>query len=449
MKRYTLYSIMLLLLSACSYRTYQPVERVDDNLFGAAYASADSSSLASLSWRELFSDPYLQQLIDTALMRNTDLRTARFRVEQAEAKLQAERWGYLPVASLNAEGNISRHNGTKEKSFTVAPQASWEVDIFGKQTAVKREAAASVTERQAYAQAVQTVLVAGVASTYYSLLMLDEQLIIREEALQSWKETVFTLQAMKNAGLANETAVLQAEANRATLEADMLTLRKSCHETENELCSLLAQPPMPIERGTLAQQHFPDTLTAGIPLQLLSQRPDVRQAEAALAQSFYATNVARAAFYPSITLSGSMGWTYGTGTILNPATWLPSAIGSLMQPLLHKAENVALLKVAKTEQEVSMIAFHQTLLNAGYEVNNALTLWHTARQRQQLSRSSVDNLQEAVRKTELLMRHSSATYLEVLTVQQSLLEARQTLSQDKFDEINSIITLYHALGGGT
>lgn len=195
---------------------------------------------------------------------------------------------------------------------------------------------------------------------------------------------------------------------------------------------------------------FPENLSVGVPLQLLSKRPDVRQAESELARAFYATNVARAAFYPSINLAGTVGWTNnGGGIVMNPRQWLLNAIGSLTQPLFNRGTNMANLKIAKARQEQATLLFQQSLFNAGEEVNNSLTQLQSARKRMANDRRQIDTLKEAVRKTELLMRHSSdATYLEVLTAQQSLLEAENTLAQDRFDEIQGIIRLYHDLGGG-
>lgn len=450
MKRIIISTLILAVLSGCSvYRKYLRTAEVDRNLYGNEYSSEDTTSIATLSWKELFTDTCLQRLIDTALVRNTDLRTARLRVEQAEAALLTARLSYLPSVNVGAEVGLTGWDGSTAKTYNINGAASWEIDIFGKITAAKREARASLEKSYAYRQAVQTQLVASVASTYYTLLMLDEQIIIAEQTLQSWERTVSTLRSLMRAGKANDAAVLQAEANRATLEASLLSMRKSLKETENAMCLLLAQIPGSIERGKLAGQTFPDSMSIGIPVQLLANRPDVREAEMSLAKAFYATNVARAAFYPSINLSGSAGWTNnGGGAVLNPGQWLLNAIGSLTQPLFNRGANIANLKIAKAEQEIAALAFQQKLLAAGSEVNNALTALQTARERLTINSKSVGSLQEAVRKTELLMRHSSVNYLEVLTAQQSLLDVQKSLAQDKFDEIQGIISLYHALGGG-
>ena len=450
MKRIIISTLILAVLSGCSvYRKYPRTAEVDRNLYGKEYSSEDSTSIATLSWKELFTDNCLQRLIDTALVRNTDLGTARLRVEQAEAALLTARLSYLPSVNVGVEGGLTGWDGSTAKTYNINGAASWEIDIFGKITAAKREAHASLEKSYAYRQAVQTQLVASVASTYYTLLMLDEQIIITEQTLQSWERTVSTLRSLMRAGKANDAAVLQAEANRATLEASLLSMRKSLKETENAMCLLLAQIPGSVERGKLAGQTFPDSVSIGIPVQLLANRPDVREAEMSLAKAFYATNVARAAFYPSVNLSGSAGWTNnGGGVVLNPGQWLLNAIGSLTQPLFNRGTNIANLKIAKAEQEIAALAFQQKLLAAGSEVNNALVALQTARERLAINSQSVVSLQEAVRKTELLMRHSSVNYLEVLTAQQSLLDVQKSLAQDKFDEIQGIISLYHALGGG-
>lgn len=292
-------------------------------------------------------------------------------------------------------------------------------------------------------------LVATIAESYYTLLMLDEQLDISNETLANWTETIATLEALSQAGKSNDVAVHQARANRSALEASIQTIRKSISETENALSVLLKEPAHTIERGTLSSQHFSDDISVGISLQLLSNRPDVRQAEAALAEAFYTTNSARAAFYPSLTLSGTLGWTNnGNGVTVNPGKWLSSAIASLTAPLFNKGTNVANLKVAKARQQEAVLQFEQSLLDAGNEVNNALTGWQTADRRIRFDEEQIADLEAATEKTKLLVRYTSSTYLEVLTAQQSLLDARLTLAQDRIEKIQAVISLYHALGGG-
>ena len=449
MKKLIILSLAACLMAGCGiYKPYSRPEVETDGLY-RDIPTEDTVTLASLSWRELFTDPQLQTLIETGLEQNTDLRIARLRVEEAEAILQNARLSYLPSVSLTPEGGVSRHDGTTAKTYNLGASASWEIDIFGKVTNAKRGARAALEGSRAYEQAVQTQLVATVANSYYTLLMLDRQLTIQNRTLATWEQSVKVLEALKRAGKSNDAAVLQAQANRMALESSVLALRQSIHETENALSTLLALPAGAIERGTLDGQQFPEELSVGVPLQLLANRPDVRQAEYSLAQAFYATNAARAAFYPNLTLSGALGWTNnGGGVVLNPGKWLLGAIGSLTQPLFNRGTNRANLKIAKAQQEEATLLFRQSLLDAGKEVNDALTAWQTARQRIEIAGSQITVLREVVRKTELLMRHSPTTYLEVLTAQQSLLATELAEAQDRFDEIQGVIDLYCALGGG-
>lgn len=452
--KFAYYTFILLwavcLMTGCSiYKPYSRPEVQTEGLYRDLEETKDTASIATLGWRNLFSDKNLQALIDKGLERNTDLRVAHTRVKAAEAVLMNARLSYLPSVVLTPDGSISGTEGAKAiKTYNLAASASWEIDLFGKVTNAKREALAALEGSRAYRQAVETQLIATIANSYYMLLMLDRQLIISEQTLITWKETEHSIEALKRAGKSNDAAVLQAKANRLALEASVVSIRKSIRETENGLSALLADTSHDIMRGALQKQQFPDTLSAGLPVQLLANRPDVRQAEWNLAQAYYATNAARSAFYPSLTLSGSIGWTNNVGgVVVNPGSWLFSAVGSLMQPLFNKGTNIANLRQAKARQEEALLLFQQSLLDAGKEVNNALTRWQSARIRMDYVNQQIMTLQEAVRKTELLMQHTSTNYLEVLTARQRLLEAELTQAQDKFEEIQGVIDLYHAVGG--
>lgn len=440
-------------LTGCHiYRAYERPESVNvsDSLYRQPVADEDTASLASLSWKELFTDPQLQQLIETGLNNNTDLSIARLKVKEAEALLMTSRLSYLPSVSLTPQGTLTSADGSKaSKTYNLAASADWEIDLFGKLLNSKRGAQAALEQSEAYRQAVQTQLVATIANSYYTLLMLDEQLDISRRTAQTWDESVRTMKALKRAGQATEMAVAQTEAGKLAVDASVLSVERQINEMENSLSTLLGLSPQAIERSTLKEQQFPDTLSTGVPLQLLSRRPDVRQCEAQLAVAYYATNSARSAFYPSITLSGSAGWTNATGaTVTNPGQWLLTAVGSLVQSLFNRGKNIANLKIAKAQQEEALLTFRQSLLDAGAEVNDALVQWQTARQRIRLDEQQVTALRSALRSSELLMQHSSQNYLEVLTARQSLLQAELDTTTDRFDEIQGVINLYHALGGG-
>lgn len=442
---------LLVGLAGCQYRTYERPEMPQtDSLYLRSTLSADTTSIADLSWKELFTDPLLQELIETGIENNTDLNIARLKVQEAEALLTASKLAYLPSFSLTPQGTIkSVEGGSATKTYNLAASADWEIDIFGRITNAKREAKAVLEQSEAYRQAVQTQLVASIANSYYTLLMLDKQLEISRSTAEIWADNLRVMKALKKAGQTTEMAVAQIEASKLAVDASLLSLQQQIIEMENSISSLLGDVPRQITRSTLDVQLFPDTLSIGVPLHLLQRRPDVRQSEAALAAACYVTNQAYAAFYPSITLSGSAGWTNAAGAVIsNPGEWLFSAIGSLVQPLFNRGQNIANLKVAKAQQEEALLSFRQSLLDAGNEVNNALLQWQTARQRLELDKQQIASLRSAVRSSELLMKHSSQNYLEVLTARQTLLEAELSAVSDRFDEIQGVINLYHALGGG-
>lgn len=452
MKRIIIGLLLSTGLSGCHiYRTYERPELSGvDSLYRVPAMTEDTMSLADFSWKELFTDTVLQQLIEKGIANNTDLNIARLKVREAEALLTSSKLAYLPSVSLTPQGTIKSIEGNSPtKAYNLAASADWELDIFGRLTNAKREAKAVLEQSQAYKQAVQTQLIATIANSYYTLLMLDKQLDISKRTAEIWAENLRVMKALKKAGQTTEMAVAQIEASKLSVDASLLSLEQQITEVENSLSSLLGVVPQRIDRSTLDMQSFPDTLSVGVPLQLLQRRPDVRQSEAVLAESFYTTNRAYSAFYPAITLSGSAGWTNAAGAIIsNPGEWLFSAVGALVQPLFNRGQNIANLKVAKARQEEALLTFRQTLLNAGTEVNDALLQWQVARRRLDLDRQQIISLQSAVRSSELLMRHSSQNYLEVLTARQTLLDAELSAVSDRFEEIQGVINLYHALGGG-
>lgn len=445
----TKHNILLIVLicslfSSCGiYKQYEREEmHFVDSLYRRMSVPSEGYSTATVSWDRMFTDPLLQEWIQTGLDYNTDLHVARLKVQEAEAALLAARWALLPGADFNMQGGLPGQ-------FSASLGASWQADIFGGLRNAKRRAQAALEQSEAYRQAVQTQLVATIAESYYTLLMLDEQLSISTRTMNTWDESIRTLEALKRAGKTNEAAVLQAKANKLGVEANILTLEKEILAIENSLCALVGIVPMPITRSTLADQELPQSLSAGVPAELLSRRPDVRQAELALAQAFYAVNSARASFYPNVTLSGAIGWTTGNGNIvLDPGSLIANLIAGLSQPVFGRGVNKARLQAAQAQYEQAGYLFRQTLLDAGVEVNNALTMWQTAKKRVDLGKKQIVSLQAAVWNTQLLMKHGNADYLEVLTAQKNLLQAELTEASDRLDEIKSVINLYRALGGG-
>lgn len=450
MKKILIIAIATLLLTACNlYKPYIRPQIETEKLYGVEFPSNDTLSMVSLSWKEVFTDTILQNFIKRALLQNTDMQSAMLRIDEAKATLTAARLAYLPSFALAPGGNISSLNRDKPiLTYQLPLTASWQLDIFGSLSNAKRQANALYAQSKDYAQAVNSQLMANVANTYYTLLMLDSQLEIAKATERSWQESLKSTRALKQAGRATEAAVSQTEAACQSVAISILELEERIIQTENSLCLLLAEAPHPIKRNRLDEQNLMTSINIGVPIQLLTNRPDVRIAERSLESAFYMTNQARAAFYPNITLSGSAGWTNSAGELIaNPGNFLVSAVGSLVQPLFANNQLTARLKIAKANQKRATLNFWQSLLNAGTEVNNALTHYQISSDKSQLYEKQISSLRTTVRNTELLMQHGSITYLEVLAAQQSLYDAELNKIANQMNRLQAIVNLYQALGG--
>ena len=431
------------LLSSC--HIYKSYDRPEDITTAGLYRdtasvndtlAADTANFGNLPWREVFTDPQLQTLIEQALTNNGDLRSAALNVKQAQAALMSARLAYAPMLALSPQGTVSSWDkGKATQIYSLPVTASWQVDLFGQLLNPKRQAKVSLKQTQFYEQAVQTQVIAGVANMYYTLLMLDRQLQISEATCDILKRNLETVEQSRTA--------------YAQVMASLPDIRQSIRETENALCLMLHQPAQSIARGVLEEQQLPTEFSVGIPLQLLSNRPDVKAAEMSLAASYYNTNSARAAFYPQITLSGSGGWTNNSGAgIVNPGKLLASAIGSLTQPLFYRGANIARLKQAKAQEEQAKIQFQTALLNAGNEVSNALHLYQMEKDKAVSRTIQVNSARQAASDTKELFNLGTSTYLEVLSAEQSYLSAQLAEVSDTFSSMQAVISLYQALGGG-
>lgn len=447
------------LLSSC--HIYKSYDRPDDINADGLYRdtasvndvlAADTASFGNLPWREVFTDPQLQNLVEQALADNADLRNAMLNVKQAQAALIPARLAYAPMLALSPQGTISSWNkGKATQAYSLPVTASWQIDLFGQLLNQKRNAQASLRQARFYEQAVQTQVIANVANMYYTLLMLDRQLQITEGTVDILKRNMETVEAMKESGIYGTTsaAVEQSRTAYAQVMASLPDIRRSIRETENALCLMLNRPAQKISRGALEAQRLPAEFSVGIPLQLLSNRPDVKAAEMALASQYYNTNTARAAFYPQIALKGSAGWTNSAGfAIVNPGKLLASVIGSLTQPLFYNGINKARLKQAKAQEEQAKIRFQTSLLNAGNEVSNALYQYQMNVEKAVSRDIQVNSSRKAAEDTKELFKLGTSTYLEVLSAEQSYLNAQLSKVSDTFAGMQAIVNLYQALGGG-
>lgn len=443
-------------LSSCSvYRTYQRSEEglPLDSLYRTQSSSvevADSLTLGDLPWQQIFSDKSLQSLIRYGLENNTDIQVALLRVDQAQAQLRAARLSFLPSLNFAPQGSLSSADGAKAvTSYQLPVQASWEIDLFGSLRNAAKGTQAALLQQQAYQQAVRSELIATIANNYYTILMLDEQVKISAATMEIWKEQIRTMEARLKVGEATENAVTQARANLYQLEATHNDLLRQQREMENAICTLLGTTARTIERTTLAEQTIPEQINIGIPLRLLSKRPDIVQAEMELAKAYYVTNQARSAFYPKLTLSGSAGWTNSLGqAVTNPGGWILSALASLAQPIFNNGKLVANLRVSKDEEQIAQLNYKQALLDAGEEVNNALYATKSSQRNLESHQKQCTELERTVQTSQALYDTGNATYLELLTARQSLLSAQLSVVSDRFTQLQSVINLYNALGGG-
>ena len=438
MKKVIYFIAICLVATSCSvFGKYSRPQVVTDNIYGVDVKSTDSTTIADIDWRTFFTDKHLQKLIEQGLENNADMQSAAQRIIAAEATYKTARLAFIPGFNFNPSYTLN----SGKSSLSLPINASWEVDITGRILNSKRSAKAAYEQSRLYRQSVQTALVTSIANYYYTLLMLDAQLEVSRSTADSWRENVRIMKAMKLAGMTNEASVSQTEANSCSINASLFDLEYDITRIENALALLLGTTPQHFERGSIYEQNLNSKLAVGIPAQLLAHRPDVRSAEKQLEQAFYATNSARGAFIPKLTLSGQIG-------LAIPTDLITSLTAALATPIFNAGSNHARLKIAKAEQEQALIAFKHTLLKAGNEVNDALAKCQAAIGKRDIRKQQIAALESAVNSTQQLMRHSESTYLEVLTAQQKLLSAQLSQITDKFDEIQGIIELYRALGGG-
>ena len=412
------------------------------------YYNGQAQTVDSIGWRSVFTEPQLVGLIETALERNADLRTANLNVVQAEAQLKAARLAFLPSLTVGAEGQLQT---TKEqptqKTYNVPLTMQWEIDLAGRLHGEKRAAMANYWSTAETERAVRLQLIAAVATHYYQLVMMDEQLAVTRETIENARQTVGTMEALKEVGMQNEAAVSAARASYMNVSAQEKTLLQQIQATENALVVLVGEQLENIGRTGFGNADVSMNVSTTYRLETLAGRPDVKAAEYALKAQMAQVDVARAAFYPQLTISASAGWTNNVGEIVNPGQMLLSAIGSLVQPLFNKGQNRANLRIAKARQEQALVAFNQTLLVAGAELSDALTACRLSSERLALRQQEVTAAERAYEVSKDVMQNSSSTYLEVLTAQQTLLQSRLTLASDRFDLVQGKINLFKALGG--
>jgi len=434
----------LALLPSCVTRTYARPPQIErevatDALFRVTAPLTADQSIATLPWAALFSDAVVRELISDGLERNLDLKTALARIEVAEANLAQSRAAFVPTLDLRAQYGTAKQppvNGLvtpRVESGQIAATASWEIDVWGKLRSAKRASQAQLQASWALRHTIQTALIADIGSAYYTLLAYDRQLALTEEAVAIRAKDVEAVTALKSSAVVTGADVAQSEASRYAAEVTIPDLKRNIRETENALSVLLARPPHEIKRTTLEAQLPLAGLKLGVPAQLLANRPDVQEAELLLRSAFEITNVARAFFYPSLTLTGTIGLgNSDMEELFSPASVFGNLFAGLTQPVFNQGLNKQRLRVARARQKEALYYFKQTLLRAGQEVSNALYAHETAVAKGEARKRQLEALTKSVDFTKELLRYTSNTnYIDVLTSEQQLLTAQFAAVNDR------------------
>ena len=443
------------LLSGCGiYGKYKSPSSAPDKLFGdstVSYQEGDSLQLATLSWRDVFVDPLLQQLIDSALVRNTDLRSARIAIEQSQASLKAAKLGFLPSFTLAPQAGYSGNvtDNAWVPVYNVPVQMNWDLDLFGANVNQVRKSKAIVMQAEYREQAVQANLISTVAQQYFMLQLLDRQLEILIHTDSLWNMSLETQRALFENGKCYATAVNQMENSYLNVKRQIIEVRRNIRGVENSICKLLAITPQHIERNAWSAFTLPERISTGVPAELLANRPDIKIADQQIAEAFYNTNAARSAFFPKISLQGILGWGNSNGTIANPGALLFNALASLTQPIFAQGRLVAQLRISKLSLQDIQQRYVQTVINAGNQVNEALADCQAAKEKDVLYKRQVEVLTDAFIGTHELMDAGKANYLEVLTAQETLLSAQINEAANLYEGSRALIALYIALGGAT
>ena len=452
--------LLSLLLTGCG--VYNKYERPDVNTTGLVrdafsdvdtLAVQDTASFGNLPWRAVFTDPQLQALIEQGLQKNANLQNAVLNVQMYESMLKAAKLAFLPAISIGSAqsmGSISTlytDPSVTTKSYSIPVSASWTLDLFGNILSQKRSTQMKLLGMKDYQMAVRAQVVSGIANSYYTLLMLDEQLRIVTEMSKMSKETWEMMKLQYQLGRVRSTNVQSAEAAYLSTQTQANDFQRQIRATENALSLLIGQQGQQIPRSTLAQQSLPTEFSTGVGVALLKNRPDVHNAEMSLASCFHDIQTARSQFYPNITVGASLAFTNSNGN-LNPGKWLSTLFGSLTQPIFQRGALKVNLKVKKLQYEQAFNTWQNAILQAGNEVSNALVNYNGYDANSKIEAQRVEVLAKNVEDTRALYTSKGSTYLEVLTAQTQLLSAQLNKVTADFNKMQSVVSLYTALGGG-
>ena len=446
-----------LLLSSCQlYKNYErPADIITDGIYGDMQTAGDNS-LGDLGWRDIFTDPLLQSLIEKGLQQNTDMKNADLRIKEADYALKCAKLAYIPSFYFSPSGTIgktwdpyNRNDYVASKTYSLPVSASWQIGSIGYLRNNKKKAEVTREQLRNAKQAIQAQLVASIASMYYNLAMLDEQLVLTKQTEQNWGKYLEMQNRLMDAGQSNLAAVASIEATYYSIQTSVVSIENSIHAIVNALATLLGETQSEVQRGSLTSFQAPAVCSTGLPITILDRRPDVRDAELKLAAAFYDKNIALSSFFPQLNITANGQFTNSLGAgVVNPGVLIGQAVASLAQPLFDNGRIRAQYKISKAEMEIATNDFQQAVIAAGNEVNAAMDNIYAARNKQVFIDKQVESLTKALDATEKLYANSGANYLNVITAQNSLLSAQMSQISNRMETIDATIELYQALGGG-
>ncbi len=456
-KALLLVTVVVTLQSCFVAKDYEQPDIIEEENFRTDNIPQDSLTMANVSWRDMFTDPILQNHIEEGLQNNIDIRVALQQILYAEAYLKQGKAGYFPSLTGNASWTHfelspnSQFGGffSSLDQYEISADLSWEADIWGKIRSQKRAYEASYLQSVAAHQAVKTTLISNIASTYYQLLSLDEQRKVTERTIENREKSLETNKALKEAGNITEVGVKQTEAQLYTAQALLVDINNQIRLLENTMSILLGKEPQDINRSVLADQTIETELKTGVPAQLLRNRPDVIQAEYGLVNAFEMTNVARANFYPSLTLTATGGFqSLDLGELIDTNSLFATIVGGITQPIFQRRQIKTQYEASQAQQEQARLQFRQAFLTATKEVADALYNYEAASDKIEIKEKEYSAYETATNYSQELLDNGLANYLEVLTARENALNSRLDLINAKYSQLNSMVNLYEALGGG-
>lgn len=461
-KGIALSALVAVTLTSCMARqNYErPKGIVEERLFRTDQLPSDSVSIATLSWKEIFTDAILQQHIEKALDNNLDIRIALENIKSAEAYLKQSKSAYAPTLSVGPGYTFSTSSLNTQmgqligerryiNQFDITGSLTWEADIWGKLRAQEKAQYATYLGTTAAHQAVKSSLVSSVATAYFQLLTLDKQKQTIQETIALREKNLETTKALKEAGTLTEVAVQQSQALVYNAQALLIDTDTQINQLENALSLLMGEPSHTIERSTLDQQTAPSNIATGYSANLLVNRPDVKQAEYNLMNAFEMTNSAKAQFYPTLRLTGSGGLqSVDIDHLFSVNSLFANIVGGLIQPILNKRQIRTNYEVSLANKENAYLNFRKTVLNAGREVSDALRIYSVQDQYIDLKSKEAAAYKKSVVDSQELVNYGMANYLEVINASVNELNAELNISNAQYNKLKASVELYRALGGG-